>query len=390
MTLKSVYDDARTSTRDPKLLAQRANVTVKSAKAFLRDQQSAQTVAQFTKPSNGPDYAPTGAPAANWQADVIWFDLYAGANRKRRAILTVLNTTTRYAIARPLLHAKAVDAAAAMTEILDEIAASGRTIEVLRVDNGSEFQSDFKVLMGQRGIELEPTEAYTHYKLARTDRFHRTLRKRIGEHFERANTHNWIDALGDIVANLNETPHRTLSTILGRSATPGSITGIDEELIRRQEAGLVISARARTDALGIVPGVTRVRLLEARTKQGLKDAFASKSQNRVWSAEIYTVLSRNGPNSWVIDVPYNEVKIWPSHSIRVVKKALLSKKSTAGPKLDLRVEASRRQESRNISETENAAALAAPARAKRATRVNYAALAKGGLRVRNRSQRGAL
>jgi transposase InsO family protein len=378
MTIKSVYDDSRTTTRDPKLLAERAGVTLKSAKAFLRDQQAAQTTSRWQRPAVGPAYAPTGAPAANWQADVIWFDLYAGANRKRRAILTVLNTTTRYAVARALLHAKAADTAAAMTEILDEIAASGRTIEVLRVDGGSEFAGAFKALMAARGITLEVSEAYTHYRLARTDAFHRTLRRRIGEHFERANTHNWVDALSSIVANLNETPHKTLSAVLDRKATPGSVTAKDEESIRLDEAYQAAAARRHTDELNIVPGVTRVRLLVAYTKAGRKDAMMAKSQNVVWTPEIYTVLSRNGPNSWIVDVHAGEIRVWPSYSLKITTKALLNKKS--GHKLDLKVEGAKRQETRNISETEQKVAITAPARAKRAVRVNYKALAKGGKR----------
>ena len=63
MTLKSVYEDPRTSTRDPALLAKRAGVTVESAKSFLRDQTSSQVAQQWRKPAASSGvYAPTGAP----------------------------------------------------------------------------------------------------------------------------------------------------------------------------------------------------------------------------------------------------------------------------------------------------------------------------------------
>ena len=200
MTLRSVYEDTLTSTRDPALLAERAGVTVQSAKTFLRDEASAQITRQYNKPSPE-NYAPTGDLQGFWQADVIAFKDYKGVNAQRMAILTVLNTTTRFAYARPLLNKKADKATEAMVSILDE--ADPPRMSCLRVDNGVEFKGKFRTMMRERGIPLETTEPYTHYRLARTDRFHRTLRKRLGEHFERADTHRWIDALPAIVANYN-------------------------------------------------------------------------------------------------------------------------------------------------------------------------------------------
>ena len=93
-----------------------------------------------------------------------------------------------------------------MASILDELAGQGRSVSVIRVDGGSEYKADTAALLRARGITLEKTEPYTHYRLARTDRLHRTLRKRIGEFFEREQSHRWLEALPDIIANYNETP----------------------------------------------------------------------------------------------------------------------------------------------------------------------------------------
>ena len=41
MTLREIYDNAKTTTRNAALLAKRAGTTVKSAKAFLATQSSA-------------------------------------------------------------------------------------------------------------------------------------------------------------------------------------------------------------------------------------------------------------------------------------------------------------------------------------------------------------
>ena len=386
-TLRSVYDDARTTTRRADLLAARAGVSRKEAEAFLRDEASSQINAQWKKPSqSGHNYSPSGAPAGNWQADVIYLDDYRGVNDKRKAILSVLNTTSRYAAARPLLNSKAPTVAAALEDILEQLARDEELpITVLRVDGGPEFKGATTALLASRGIEKEEVEPFTHYKLSRTDRFHRTLRHRIGEHFEREQTHRWIDALPDIIANLNETPHQTLTQVLGRPTAPADVTPADEIRIRAEEGMEAQRVRAKSDALGIIPGKTQVRLLVRATKDGAKDRFA-KSQRAVWTPETYTVLSRNGPNSWVVDVPAGEVKIWPSYAIRAsavvdVRASAVKTSQKTGAKIDIAVERAKRLESRNISEEEQAAALAAPAardKRERAPRVDYAKLARGG------------
>ena len=94
------------------------------------------------------------------------------------------------------------------------------------------------------------------------------------------------------------------------------------------------------------------------------------------------MLNRNGPNSFLVDVPAGEVKIWPFYALQVVKKAL--KAAPAGGKkvdvyVNVKVERAKKLEARNISEEDQAAALVAPARPRRARakRVDYKALSKG-------------
>ena len=164
MTLRSTYDDPATTTRDPALLDERAGTTLKSARAFLAREGSAQTAAGYRRPQSSSTtahsaYAPTGAPAGHWQADVVAFELYRGANRGRKFVLTVLHTTTRVAHARGLLDHKAARVASAFADILD---VGTPAIHTLRVDGGAEFKGEFATLCVARGIELERAEAYTH------------------------------------------------------------------------------------------------------------------------------------------------------------------------------------------------------------------------------------
>ena len=58
-TLGEIFNDPRKTSRDPAVLAKRAGTTVKSAKAFLRDQGVAQLRQRAVKPTSD-SYAPTG------------------------------------------------------------------------------------------------------------------------------------------------------------------------------------------------------------------------------------------------------------------------------------------------------------------------------------------
>ena len=147
MTLREVYDNPKTTTRNPALLAKRAGVTLKSAKAFLAAQSGAEVRVAWRRPS-AEQFAPTGGPAGHWQADTLFLDQYKGANDKRGAILTSINSTTRYAIARPLINVKAASTiAAALEDIFSE---ENPKIKVLRADGGSEWGKRARHLL--RGV----------------------------------------------------------------------------------------------------------------------------------------------------------------------------------------------------------------------------------------------
>lgn len=376
-TLREIYENARTTTRNPTLLAKRAGTTVKSARSFLANEGSSQTTEKWRRTA-GTVYAPTGAPQDHWQADVVSLQDYMGVNKKRTHLLSMLNTTTRFAAARPLLNTKASTVSKAMAEIIEELEASGKKIAAIRVDGGSEFKKEFAADMEEAGIPLQKPEPLTHYRLARTDRFHRTLRERLGELFERERNNRWIDALPDIIANYNATPHSTLSEVFDEPTAPEDVTLAGEERIRRDELERAQKARVKADARGIIPGETQVRLLVRQTKAGL-DKFA-KSQRAVWTPEVYTVTERDGPNSWRVDVPRGEVSIFPSWALKVVDTERLNAPATRAfedKRVYVPVARAKRMEARNISEAEQAAALAGPARPRRAARVDYARLARG-------------
>ena len=92
------------------------------------------------------------------------------------------------------------------------------------------------------------------------------------------------------------------------------------------------------------------------------------------------MTERDGPNSWRVDVPRGEVSIFPSWALKVVDTERLNAPATRAfedKRVYVPVARAKRMEARNISEAEQAAALAGPARPRRAARVDYARLARG-------------
>lgn len=371
MTIKSIFDDPRTTTRNPALLAKRAGVQVKSAKAFLRDQAASQITKRAVKPPDSA-YVPTGGPRGEWLGDTIYLASYAGVNKKRAAIFTLMEVNSRYVYARALVRATAAKVAEAMTSILAENAADIKKgvapITSLRVDGGPEFSGEFAALLRARGIPQDKGQPGTHERLARLDRYHGKLRRQLGELFALRNSHVWVDVLQDLVDNHNHSPSRALDAA-GKKTAPIDVTEKKELKLRVADSKRAAEVRRRVDRMGVVPG-TQVRLLTSRLRRAPKHV---KGQEAAWTPELYSVLERVGPNAFKVDVPAGEVSIWPVHSLQIVKKALGQSKP-AGPKVDKKVVAAKKKEALNISEKEQAAALAAPSKKKK-PKVDYAKLA---------------
>ena len=349
-TIKAVFDDPATTTRNPQLLAKRAGVTLKSAQAFLRQQEASQVSTQHRRPPDAA-FAPTGGQPGEWLADTIYLTEYAGANAKRGAIFTLLNANSRYAYARALTKATSAKTAEAMKDILaenaEEVKKGVAPILSVRADGGPENRGEFAALLKKNGIALELGEAGTHERLGRIDRFHGSLRRMIGDWFAATDSHQWYKVLPDLVANYNGRPHSGLSKAVGARVAPADITPALEQKVRLADSTQAADVRARTDAFvrkhNVGPG-TRVRLLAARMK-GERGKFA-KSHEMVWSPDTYSIVARAGPNSFTVDVEPGQVRTWPLHSLQIVTKALKVKKP--GPKVDKKPVAAQRMEDRNI------------------------------------------
>ena len=116
--IKSVFEDPKTTTRNPKLLSERANVSIKIATSFLRDQSGAQIRKGHRIDKSS--FVPTGGVRGTYLADVMYLRDYAGFNKKRTCILTIMEVNSRYVYARDLISATSAHVASAFQEMYDQ------------------------------------------------------------------------------------------------------------------------------------------------------------------------------------------------------------------------------------------------------------------------------
>jgi hypothetical protein len=343
------FEDPKATSRNPATLAARTGVPLAAATAFLRDQAASQITKEAHKPPDE-NYAPTGGPRGEYLADVIYLKKYAGVNKKRTCILTLLGVNSRFVYARALTAADSKKTAEALTEILaqnDQDVRGGvvARIEAIRSDGGGEFKGEFAALLEERSIPLTKGQPRTHSRLARLDRYHGILRRQIGNLFAIRNSHVWFDALQGLVDNHNTSPSRVLQKL-----SPSMVSPEVEMQLRLGDLNRAGALRARVDDLNIEPG-TKVRLLTSRLKTTPRFV---KGQEATWTPELYTVAGREGVNSFRINVPSNENPVWPYHALQVVEKTLGQKKQ-AGAKIIERVVTAKRIEAHSRSEEEQAA-----------------------------------
>ena len=86
---------------------------------------------------------------------MIYLKKYAGVNKKRTCILTLLGVNSRFVYARALTAADSKKTAEALTEILaqnDQDVRGGviARIEAIRSDGGGEFKGEFAALLEER------------------------------------------------------------------------------------------------------------------------------------------------------------------------------------------------------------------------------------------------
>jgi hypothetical protein len=146
------------------------------------------------------------------------------------------------------------------------------------------------------------------------------------------------------------------------------------KIVRKNDLLKARAVRELTDKSEIKEG-SQVRLYNKRRKEHASDRFL-KAHIPVWSDEVYNVERRAGPNSFTIDTNGKEMPTWPIHSLQLVPKNTKEIKKK-GVKVDKKIVRQQRALYQEIDGEELEANLKAPAREKRADRIDYKKLSEG-------------
>lgn len=140
------------------------------------------------------------------QADFVDMVAYSKHNRGYKYILTVINIFSKKAYARPLKNKSGIEVEAALENILDSM---GYTVKHIHTDRGKEFyNARVRSMLEKRDIQLYST--FTRMKAAICERFNRTLKSRMWKYFSLRTTKEWLDILPKLIAEYNDTKHRTI------------------------------------------------------------------------------------------------------------------------------------------------------------------------------------
>ncbi len=158
-----------------------------------------------------------------FQADLVEMIPYEKDNSRYRYMLTVVDTFSKYAWARPVLKKDARNVTDAMRDILlCDDGARFKPPRLLQTDRGKEFyNSTFKKMLADFNINLYST--YSIKKANYVERWNRTIKTKMWKEFTARGSYRWIDMLPRLVADYNKSYHRSIKM------APTDVTLKDEE-----------------------------------------------------------------------------------------------------------------------------------------------------------------
>lgn len=207
-----------------------------------------------------------------WQADLADMSSIANENRGHNFILTVIDIFSRYAWARPLKNKSGKEVAAAFKDIFKE----KRIPKRIQTDQGKEFENrEVKRLFDEHNIELFSVKSA--YKAAIVERFNRTLKRKLWQHFTMNLNQKWLLLLQKAVSSYNNSVHRTIG-YKPINVTSENVSDIRENVYNKRR-------KVGHEKIQIEVG-DRVRISK------VKSVF-EKGYLPNWTEEIFTVHSIN-------------------------------------------------------------------------------------------------
>ena len=142
-------------------------------------------------------------------ADLIDYKRQKWSNGNFRYILVVIDAFSRYAWTRALKSKTAVESAAALNSIFEEMPFKPR---FFASDQGNEFtianQELHKVLVDKFHLKVYTLRGKT--KSSIVERWNRTFKTRMQRYFSHKNTQKWVTVLQQFTRNINNSVNRSL------------------------------------------------------------------------------------------------------------------------------------------------------------------------------------
>lgn len=203
-----------------------------------------------------------------WQADLVDMSAYAKVNRGYHYLLTIICIFSKFAWAVPTRTKNGNNVTAAMRSVLEQ----GRQPRRLHVDQGKEFyNTTFQNLMDEYNIRLYST--FSNLKASICERFNRTLKTKMWREFSLRGNYKWIDMVSDLVADYNNTKHRTIKM------KPSDVTSSNAHQLKS-----IYQLRPTTASK------TRFKVGDRVRVSKYKHVF-EKGYTPNWTVEIFTVTA---------------------------------------------------------------------------------------------------
>lgn len=142
-----------------------------------------------------------------WQSDLMILDGFSKVNKGFKYVLVVIDCFSKFVWVRPLKTKTGKEVADQMHDIFLK---SKQKPSNIQSDMGTKFySSQFKKLVKELNINHYST--YTHIKANFAERVIRTLKEKLWKQFTIQGNYKWIDVIGKIVNEYNNTKHSTIN-----------------------------------------------------------------------------------------------------------------------------------------------------------------------------------
>jgi len=236
----------------------------------------------------------TKKPLRHLQFDLIIMENEARANGGYKIIFTCIETFSKYAWAYPQKGKFAAQTVQSLSNVIENIKSMGYTAPgVIQSDNALEFTAkETEEFFDLHGIKHITSRTYTPQSQGCVERFNRTLKQMIYQHFTESGCKKYIDILPRLLINYNS----AMNTSIGMSpeAALGNRKSVHKKLTANARAVMANGGRQHTK---LVVGDT-VRIALSSIDSNVRKDIFRKSYKQNWSVELFTVakITKAGRN----------------------------------------------------------------------------------------------